>query len=146
MIRSEMADAIENRDADYGIFVTECESYVPDKVGYFQEWDNEVLAVALCRDEDDDIDPGFLRIAFNWAKMRALQDHVDSGADVDPETIRAQAESVRDSIDRFSDAKRKCSRIQSTAGDVKQLLDEIRGDVTSDLDDLNAELSKAGSG
>lgn len=67
-IRSEMDDAVENRDADYGIFVTECESYVPDKVGYFQEWDNEVLAVALCHDEDDDLDPGFLRIAFNWSK------------------------------------------------------------------------------
>lgn len=106
-IRSEMAEAMENRDADYGVFVTECESYVPNKVGYFQEWDNEVLSVALCHDEDDEIDPGFLRIAFNWAKMRALQDHVDAETSVDPETIRAQTESVRDSIDRFSDAKRK---------------------------------------
>lgn len=35
-IKDEMQEAIENRDADYGIFVTECESYVPNKIGYFQ--------------------------------------------------------------------------------------------------------------
>lgn len=32
-IKDEMNEAIENRGADYGIFVTECESYVPNKVG-----------------------------------------------------------------------------------------------------------------
>lgn len=141
-IKSEMREAMENRDAEYGIFVSECETYVPDKVGYFQEWDNEILAVALSHDPDDEIDPGFLRIAFNWARMRALQAHVNTGTSIDPEAIQAQADSVRDSIGRFSDAKSKCGSIQTTAEGIKDLLDEIKDDVTSDLDDLNAELSK----
>jgi hypothetical protein len=144
-IKEEMGEAIENRDADYGIFVTECESYVPNKVGYFQEWDEEILVVALCHDEDDEIDPGFLRIAFNWAKIRTLQAHVDTGESVDPETIQAQVESVRDSIDRFSTVKTKCREIESTAREIKTMLDEIREDVLSDLNTVTTELSKAES-
>ncbi|MFW5928267.1 MAG: hypothetical protein ACOCSL_03605 [Thermoplasmatota archaeon] len=57
--------ALENRDAEYGIFVTECESYVPNKVGYFQEYNQEILSVALSADEDDEIDEGFIHIAWN---------------------------------------------------------------------------------
>jgi hypothetical protein len=32
-IKEELADAVENRYADYGIIVFECESYIPNKVG-----------------------------------------------------------------------------------------------------------------
>lgn len=142
-IKTEMEEAIENRDAEYGIFVTECESYIPDKVGYFQEYDQEILCVALSSDEDDDIDPGFLNIAWNWARMRTIQSHVDTGGSVDTETIQAQVEEVRDSIDRFSSVKTKCSDIEETAGEIKTLLDEIRDDVRSDLDTITTELSKA---
>jgi len=142
-IKSEMEEAIENRDADYGIFVTECESYVPDKVGYFQEYDQEILCVALSADEADDIDPGFLNIAWNWARMRTIQSHVDTGESVDTETIQAQVDEVRDSIDRFSSVKTKCSDIEETAGEIKTLLDEIRDDVRADLDTITTELSKA---
>lgn len=142
-IKSEMEDAIENRDAEYGIFVTECESYVPDKVGYFQEYDQEILCVALSADEEDEIDPGFLHIAWNWARMRMIQSHVETGESIDTETIQAQVEEVRDSIDRFSTVKTKCSDIESTAGEIKTLLDDIRDDVNSDLDRITTELSKA---
>jgi hypothetical protein len=142
-IKEEMEEAIENRDADYGIFVTECESYVPNKVGYFQEYDQKILCVALSADEDDDIDPGFLNIAWNWARMRTIQSHVETGESVDTETIQAQVDEVRSSIDRFSTVKTKCSDIESTAGEIKMLLDDIRDDVNSDLDTITTELSKA---
>ena len=142
-IKKEMEEAIENRDAEYGIFVTECESYVPNKVGYFQEYDQHILCVSLSADEEDEIDPGFLNIAWNWARMRTIQSYVDTGESVDTETIQAQIDEVRNSIDRFSTAKTKCSEIESTAGEIKTLLDDIREDVNSDLDRVTTELSKA---
>lgn len=142
-IKDEMEEAIENRDADYGIFVTECESYVPNKIGYFQEYDQKILCVALSSDEDDEIDSGFLNIAWNWARMRTIQSHIETGETVDTETIQAQVEEVRGTIDRFSTVKTKCSDIESTAGEIKMLLDDIRDDVNSDLDTITTELSKA---
>lgn len=142
-IKKEMLEAIENRGAEYGMFVTECESYVPDKVGYFQEYDQQILCVALSADEEDDIDPGFLNIAWNWARMRTIQAHVDTGESVDSETIQTQVEEVRSTIERFSTVKTKCSDIESTAGDIKTLLDDIRDEINSDLDTVTTELSKA---
>jgi hypothetical protein len=142
-IKDEMEEAIENRDADYGIFVTECESYVPNKIGYFQEYDQKILCVALSSDEDDEIDSGFLNIAWNWARMRTIQSHIETGETVDTETIQAQVEEVRGTIDRFSTVKTKCSDIESTAGEIKMLLDDIRDEVSSDLNTITTELSKS---
>jgi hypothetical protein len=142
-IKEEMEEAIENRDADYGIFVTECESYIPNKVGYFQEYDQKILCVALSADEDDEIDSGFLNIAWNWARMRTIQSHFESGESVNIERIQTQVDEVRSSINRFSIVKTKCSDIESTAGEIKKLLDEISDDVNSDLITITTELSKA---
>lgn len=62
---------------------------------------------------------------------------------MDTETIQAQVEEVLNSTDRFSTVKAKCGDIESTAGEIKNLFDEIRDDVNSDLDTITTELSKA---
>jgi len=143
-IKEEMEEALENRDAEYGIFVTECESYVPDKVGYFQEYDQEILSIALSADEDDEIDEGFLHIAWNWARMRTIQSSMKTRETIDTETIQSQVEEIRSDIERFSTVKTKCSNIEDTAGDIKRLLDEIRDDIHTDLQEITTELSKEG--
>jgi chaperonin cofactor prefoldin len=142
-IQDEMSDALENRNADYAIFVTECEAFVPDKVGYFQEYDRRILSVALSEEPDDNIEPGFLRIASNWAKFRLAQERMNTGDDLEPEEIHNRVEEVRNSIDRFQTLKSKCSDIESSAQEVKRLLDEIRDEISDDLNGITSELSKA---
>ncbi|WP_135304868.1 V-type ATP synthase subunit I [Haloarcula amylovorans] len=144
-IKEELAEAIENRDADYGIFVSECESYVPDKVGYLHEFDNEMLVVCLSADEDDSIDARLLNIAHNWARMRTVQAHVDTGDSLDTEIIQTQVSEVRDTIDRFQTVRTKCTDIKSTAQDIDDLLSEIQADVNTQLNHITAELSKTGA-
>lgn len=141
-IENEMEEAIENRDADYGIFVSEYESDVPDTVGYFQDCENYVC-IALSADEDDTIDDGFLHIALRWARARVVQESLDSSEGLDAEELQARIEGVRDSIGRVKTAKRKCTSMQNTAGDIKTLLDELRDDVKTDLDAVTLELQKA---
>lgn len=141
-IIEEMEEAIENRDADYGIFVTQCESYVPKKIGYFQEYDRQILCVALSEDVEDELEPAFLNIAWNWTKMRALQAHIEGDDSIDSEAIQAQVDSIRKSIDRFKNVKRKCTSIEDTAREIKNTLDEIRDSVNSELIGVTTELSK----
>ncbi|WP_332898749.1 hypothetical protein [Haladaptatus sp. CMSO5] len=141
-IKQEMEEALENRAADYGIFITECESYVPNKIGYFQEFDQKILSVALRADEDDEIEPGFLQIAYNWARMRTLQNHLSESDSIDTAVVNAQVDEVRDSIKRFSTVKTKCTRIEDTAQEIKGLLDEIQQSVNEKLNRVTAELSK----
>jgi hypothetical protein len=142
-IKDELADAVENRDADYGIIVFECESYIPDKVGYFHEFDTERLSVALKETADDDVEPGFLRIAYNWARTRVVQGSVDSGTALNPEAIQNAVSEVSDSIDRFSTIRKKTTSIRKTANDIDEELEEIEGEVKSELADIRTEIQTA---
>jgi hypothetical protein len=139
-IKKELENAIENRDADYGIIVFEAESQVPDKVGYFHEFDNDRLAVALSADEEEEPEPGYLRIAFSWARTRAIQMYVDTGTDLDPEAIQTEVGELEDEIDQFSIIRKKTTSIKKTANEIDEELDEIEGEVKSRLTDIRAEL------
>jgi hypothetical protein len=142
-IKEELADAVENRDADYGIIVFESESYIPNKVGYFHEFDSERLSVALKETDDDDVEPGFLRIAYNWGRTRAVQGYVDSGTAFDPEAIQNAVSEVSDSIDRFSTVRKKTTSIRKTANEIDEELEEIEGEVKSELADIRTEIQTA---
>lgn len=142
-IKEELADAIENRNADYGIIVFECESYIPDKVGYFHEFDAERLCVALSESNEDDIEAGFFRIAYNWASTRAVQGYVDSGTAFDPEAVQNAVGEVSDSIDRFSTIRKKTTSIRKTANEIDEELEEIEGEVKSELADIRSEIQTA---
>lgn len=144
-IKEQLDRALENRSADVAVFVSECEAYVPNKVGYFKEFDKQRLAVSLSQDIDDEIDRGFLQVALNWARMRALEEYVDTGTEVDPEAIQARVENVRERVEQVSEVKKKCSKITTTAEEIKSELDELRDDVTDDLNQITAELSKSGT-
>ena len=139
-IKKELENAIENRDADYGIIVFEAESQVPDKVGYFHEFDNDRLAVALSADEEEEPEPGYLRIAFSWARTRAIQMYVDTGTELDPEAIQTEVGELEDEIDQFSTIRKKTTSIKNTANEIDEELDEIEGEVKSRLADIRAEL------
>lgn len=139
-IKKELEDAIENRDADYGIIVFEAESQVPDKVGYFHEFDNDRLSVALSSEEEGDPEPGYLRIAFSWARTRAVQMYVDTGTELDPEAIQTEVSELEDEIDQFSTIRKKTTSIKKTANEIDEELDEIEGEVKSRLADIRAEL------
>ncbi|WP_049931203.1 hypothetical protein [Halosimplex carlsbadense] len=142
-IKEELAEAIENRDADYALIVFECESYVPDKIGYFQEFDDDRLSVALSADEDDDVEPGFLRIAINWARARAVQSYVDAGADLEPEAIQNDIGEVEDAIGRFSRVRTKTTNIREAANEIDEELRSIQNDVEDRVGKVRAELQGA---
>ena len=142
-IREQMEAAMENRNADFGMFVSECEAYVPNKVGYLKEYDRQYLAVSLSQDEDDEIDPRLFQIGFNWATMRAAQVALDAGGDVDAEVIGSKVEEVSDSLDRFQTVKKKCTNIRKNADDIGEELNDIADEVNAHLNDVRAELSKA---
>jgi len=141
-IRDQLDRALENRSADVAIFVSKCESYLPNKLGYFQEFDKQRLSVCLSEDDDDDLDRGFLQIGLNWARMRAIEEHVDTGTRLDSEAVQAQVENVRQRVEQVSEVKKKCSSITDTAEQIESELDELRDDVTNNLNQITAELSK----
>lgn len=142
-IKEELSETLENRDADYAVMVFECESYIPDKVGYFQEYDDDRLSVAVSADDDDEIEPGFLRIAVNWARTRAVQSYVEVGSDLDPESIQTDVGEIEDAVGQFSRIRTKTTTIRETANEIDEELREIQNGVETRTDKVRTELQGA---
>jgi|AntDeeMinimDraft_4_1070355.scaffolds.fasta_scaffold00855_7 hypothetical protein len=142
-IKAELGEALENRDAEYAVMVFECESYIPDKVGYFQEYDDDRLSVAMSADDDDDIEPGFLSIAVNWARTRAVQSYVDAGSALDPESIQTDVGEIEDAVGQFSRIRTKTTTIRETANEIDEELRDIQNEVDTRVDKVRTELQGA---
>lgn len=145
-IKDEMADAIPNREADFGIYVVDQLENVPEKkVGWFEEIDNEFVVIALSEDDEDEVEPGYLRIAYNWARLRALQSHADVGKEFDAEKLQSELDEIEESVDRFSTIKGHCTEIEKSKNRIEEELSEIERDVKERLGEISAELHKVGS-
>jgi len=143
-VESEMEEAIENREADYGIFVASSTAYLPrTKVGWFSEFDQEYVVVALSGDKDDEIEPRFLKFAYHWARTRALLSSVEVGDEIDPEAVKAELDGIKDAIDRFRQIRTKCTDLEGSVNDIRQTLTSIEDDISSRITRLETELGAA---
>ena len=71
MIQKELDEAMENREAEYGIFVAKNKESLPVNVGWFNEYDGNHLVCAMENNDGDSlIDGEILHIAYKWARAR----------------------------------------------------------------------------
>jgi hypothetical protein len=79
-----MEEAIENRDADYGIFVASSIEYLPrTRLGWFSEVDQDFVVVALSDVDEEEIEPRFLKFAYHWARTKTILSYVEINDDID---------------------------------------------------------------
>ena len=143
-VESEMEEALENREADFGIFVASSIEYLPrTRLGWFSEVDQNYVVVALSDEDDEEIEPRFLKFAYHWARTRTMLSYVDLGDEIDAERVKAELDSIKEAIGRFSTVRTKCTDIESTVGDIKAELNRIEETVTSNITQLEAELGGA---
>lgn len=147
-IKDEMEEAIQNRDAAYGLFVTDTLENLPrTKTGWFHEFpDQNVVVVSMSESDDEEIEPGYLRIAFNWARMRAVQAFAEVDSTFDPEELHAELTEIEEEIGRFKTIRGQCTEIRKSRENIEETLDEIERDIKNRLATIEAELTKADSG
>ena len=146
-IKDEMQEAIQNRDAAYGVFVTDSMENLPrTKTGWFHEFpDQNTVVVAMSETDDEEIEPGYLRIAFNWARMRAVQAHADIGSSFDPEELQSQISELEEDLSRFKTIRGQCTEIKKSRESIEETLDDVESDIKSRIGNIEAELIKADS-
>lgn len=147
-IKDEMQEALQNRDAAYGLFVTDTLENLPrTKTGWFHEFpDQNTVVVAMSETADQDIEPGYLRIAFHWARMRAVQAYAEVGSGFDPEKLRSELAEIEEDINRFKTVRGQCTEIRKSRERIEKTLDDIEQDIKNRLAAIEAELTKAGGG
>lgn len=147
-IKDEMQEARQNRDATYGLFVTDTIENLPQtKTGWFHEFpEQNTVVVAMSETADADIEPGYLRIAFNWARMRAVQAYAEVGSNFDPEELRSELTEIEEDISRFKTVRGRCTEIRKSRESIEETLDDIEQDIKNQLAAIEAELTKASGG
>jgi hypothetical protein len=144
-VKSEMEEAIENRDADYGIFVASSIEYLPrTRLGWFSEVDQDFVVVALSDVDEEEIEPRFLKFAYHWARTKTILSYVEINDDIDSERVKAELDGIKEAIDRFSTIRTKCTDLEKSVDDIRTQLTEIEDDVTSNITRLEAELGAEG--
>jgi len=143
-VDAEMTEAIENRDADYGILVASSIEYLPrTQVGWFSEIDQDYLVVALRDQDEEEIESRFFKFAFHWARTRTMLSAVDVGDDIDPEVVKGELDGIEDAIDNFSKVRSNCTTLEGTVDDIRNTLNEIEADVTSRIGRLEQEIGNS---
>ncbi len=143
-IKEEMREAIQNRDADYGIFVTDTlDNLSQTKTGWFHEYpDQRTVVIAMSERDEADLEPGYLRIAFNWARMRAVQAYTEVDDGVDAELLKAELSEVESQINRFQSIRGQCTEIKKSRERIEEMLRDIENDVKKQLTTIETELVK----
>lgn len=141
-IHEVMKEAIENRDAKYGIFVTKWVESLPDSVGCFNEYQNNHLVCALTsKEHEGTIHPEVLHIAVCWAKIRSLFEKVEAEG-INVSLIQTKLEEMRKKLELFSRIKRECTNVENAVSRVRSLSDEIQNGISIGLKEIRDEIVK----
>lgn len=133
-ILAELDRALSNRNAQVAVCVSATDAF-PTEVGVIGAYGNRVLVV-------DDGDGTMLRVALRWAEMIASSSSGRDGRDVDLDAVSGLIERMRRMATAFSTHKRALTDSVRSVNKVRDGLDDMRRELLSLLDDIDAELER----
>ena len=138
-IRKILDEAIDNREASYGVLIVKSVESVPKSIGYFQELSGNKLVVALGSDGDDTLQDELLLIAYKWARNKVNAKDLKE-KQIDPQVIKEKTDSIRQKIQKLKTIKTDCNNIEKTSKNIKITAESISEEISDELDCLNKEI------
>lgn len=139
-IEEEMDEAIENRAAEYGIFIAKKQSQIPNKIGVFNEYNQDQLVITATEDGET-IRKDHLEIAIKWARMRITQMKESTGDDIDTEEAQTRIESAERTLKNFSQIKTSCTNIETQTDKIREKAEETREQLEKELEEVNVAIT-----
>jgi hypothetical protein len=139
-IHRQMEESMENRGAQYGIFVVRNKESLPGGVGCFNEYHGTHLVCVLSTEEDEgQLHPEILEMAVFWARNRVLMEVIE-GEDIDVQLVSAHLESIKTNIARFRNIRTQCTNAETALRKIRDLSDSIQEDINASLGIIQAEI------
>lgn len=133
-------EAIENREAKYGIFVTKWVESLPKSVGCFNEYQGNHLVCALTsKMHEGVINPEILHIAVCWARIRSLLEMAEAEG-LDISLIQAKLAEIHSKLELFARIKTECTNVEKAVKNIRSLSDEIRNGIDTELGTIRDEI------
>jgi len=138
-IKKELAGGMENRSAQYGIFVSKHREAIPLKVGIFNEYEDNKLVIALGSElQDEIIHQSILKIAIGYARAR-LRQQSGQKSSIDTSKIRTKIQNIEAKYNDLSQILGSCSGIEKETVRIRGLVEIIHTDIeksTKEITDL----------
>ena len=138
-IRKILDEAIENREASYGVLVAKSVEAFPKSIGWFQEIGNDKLVVALGSNSEGSFHDELLLIAYKWARAKVNSQSLEE-KQVDPEFIETKIEAIKHKIQKFRTIKTECNNIEKASNCIKTTSEALAKEIGMELDDMNKSL------
>jgi hypothetical protein len=130
----ELKEALKNRGADYGIFISKYKEALPLKVGWFNEYRGNMLVCALGSKESEIFFPELINIAYQWAKLRIVKEVSFEQKAI--ETILDGISQIEGKIKKFSQIRSQCTNIEQSSEKIREYLEEIEKEIKNQLGDI----------
>lgn len=138
-IQETLTQAIENREAAYGVLVVKNVDSLPKSIGWFHEFGNNMLVCALELSDEEALHDEILLIAYKWARTRVLSQNLQ-GSQVDAEAIEARIDSIKQKIDQLRSIKSQCTNIEGSSKKIRETAETVANEITGELDTMNRSL------
>lgn len=136
LIQDELKEAIENRQADYGIFVAKNKDTLPEAVGWFNEYDGNHLVCAVENDEGEAmIDGEIIHIAYKWARAKLRLENSDEKK-LDPAFIIEKTGEIQTKIKDMRKIKTQCTSIEKSTEEIRSTANETEKKIKKDLEEI----------
>ena len=144
MIRGELKEAMDNRDAAYGVLVARSRASLPDSVGWFNEYDGNKL---VCAVEDEEGNPAIggemIQTAYRWARARlGIMDAPEAG-EVDTDLIAAKAAEIGGHAAELARIRRECTNIDKSSENIRVWAASAEKGIRAQLDEIVESLKGA---
>ena len=135
-IKEQLDGGMQNRAAQFGIFVSKKREALSNYVGLFNEYDNNKLVIALGSElEDEIIHDDLIRVAIGWARSKLKQES-GQGSMIDTGKIRIKIQSVEEKMKNLTDVKTKCTGIENSTASIRSTVDTVQADIATDLKEI----------
>jgi cell division protein ZapA (FtsZ GTPase activity inhibitor) len=129
---TSLNESMQNRGAEYGIFVVESEDQLQKQIGIWNEYpDNKIITHSA-----------LLEVAVKVAKARLALEQAES-IDVNVNEIRIYLGKVIDTLKKLSTIKKQVTAIKGSGDSIEKNADEIQSEIKEYVGMIDSELSKS---
>ncbi len=127
-----LKEAMENRGAAYGILVSRNVEALPGSVGWFNEYGNNQLVIALGESESDELREEILNIAVTWARFKILLQIPRQGS-LDISKIEGSVQRAVTVLGRFREILTQCTNLEKASQTIRGLCEDVKRELQGEL-------------
>lgn len=127
----DLEDGMQNRAAEFGIYVVESEDQLQKQVGTWNEYpDNKIITHA-----------GLLEVAIKYARGKLATEQPDTKV-INANAIRQNLTKISDALKKLTSIKTQVTTIRGSSEKIEQLASDVQSEIKSYVAIIDEELSK----